>query len=182
LGLGRGLTKVSATGLLLLFLGVAGAHPAAAQIIFGSPNDPPRIVLGGGAFNVLVDTKKAHSATTGMALGEYRFGDAWWIVAPFIGVFGTGQGAFYGYFGIGFDINFPYNLVFTPSVAFGYFHAGQGIDLGSIWEFRDGAELAYRFADGRRLGIGFYHMSNAGIGKQNPGQEMLTAVFTAPFR
>lgn len=175
-------TRVLPTALLLVFLGVAPSHPALAQITFGSPGDPPRIVLGGGAFNVLVDTKKAHSATTGTALAEFRFGDAWWIVAPFVGVFGTGQGAFYGYFGIGFDIHLPADLIFTPSVAFGYFDPGQGINLGSIWEFRDGAELVHRFADERRLGIGFYHMSNAGIGKQNPGQEMLTAVFTAPFR
>jgi hypothetical protein len=168
--------------MLLFLLGLAAARPAAAQISFGSPGDPPRIALGGGVFNILVDTKKAHSAATGMVLSEYRFGDVWWIIAPFVGAQGTGQGSFYGYFGIAFDIDLPYNFIFTPSAAVGYFTAGRGIDLGSHCEFRTGGELAYRFADERRLGIGFYHMSNAGIGTQNPGQEMLTAVFTAPFR
>jgi lipid A 3-O-deacylase len=179
--------KRAATGFVLLFLGIIAAHPAAAQITFGpitfgSPDDPPRVALGGGAFNLLVDTKKAHSATTGMVLSEYRFGDVWWIIAPFIGVQGDGQGAFYGYFGISFDIHFLDKLILTPSAAAGYFEPGQGIDLGYWWEFRTGAELAYRFADDRRLGIGFYHMSNAGLGKQNPGQEMLTGVLTVPFR
>jgi hypothetical protein len=163
--------------LALLFLGFVAAPPAAAQITFGSPNDPPRLALGGGAFNVIVK----HNNATFMESAEYRFGDLWWIVAPFVGVQGTAQGAFYGYFGIGFDIHLPYNLVVTPSAAAGYFLAGDGINLGSIWEFRSGAEFAYRFADQRRFGIGFYHMSNAGIGKTNPGQEMLTAVFTVPF-
>ena len=172
----------SAAGLALLFLGFVAVRPAAAQIIFGSPNDPPRVAIGGGAFNVIVDTKKQNSSTTGMMLSEYRFGDLFWIVAPFLGVQGTGQGAFYGYFGVGFDIHLPYNLIVTPSGAFGYFEPGRGIDLGSIWEFRSGVELAYRFADQRRFGIGFYHMSNAGIGKKNPGQEMVTAVFTVPFK
>jgi hypothetical protein len=172
----------SAAVLLLLFLVIDHSRTAGAQISFGSPGDPPRIALGGGAFNVLVDNKKANSATTGMALSEYRFGDAWWIIAPFVGVFGDGQGAFYGYFGIGFDIHLPGDFIFTPSAAAGYFSAGRGINLGSIWEFRTGGEIAYRFADARRFGIGFYHMSNAGIGKQNPGQEMLNAVFTVPFR
>jgi hypothetical protein len=167
--------------LVLLFLGVIAPYPAAAQITFGSPDDPPRIAVGGGAFNVIVDTKKQNSATTFMASSEYRFGDLWWILAPFVGVQGTNQGAFYGYFGFGFDIHLPYNLVVTPSGAFGYFEPGHGLDLGSIWEFRSGAELAYRTDDHRRFGIGFYHLSNAGIGKKNPGQEMVTAVFTVPF-
>ena len=63
-----------------------------------------------------------------------------------------------------------------------YVDRGNGFDLGSQWEFKSGVELAYRFADDRRLGVGFYHMSNAGIGRIDPGQAMLTGVFTVPFR
>lgn len=166
---------------VLLALGIVAARPAAAQISFGSPTDPPRIVLGGGAFDVLPDAKKPGHGTTGLALSEYRFGDVLWVFSPFIGVLGTGRGAFYGYFGFGFDINFPDNLVLTPSAAAGYFEGGHGINLGSWWEFRTGAELDYRFADNRRFGVGFYHMSNAGIGKENPGVELATAVFTVPL-
>ena len=167
---------------MLLALGVLAARPAAAQITFGSPGDPPRVALGGGVFDVLPDSKKPHAAAVGMAGSEYRFGDEWWIFSPFVGVMGTGQGAFYGYFGFGFDLNLPYNLVLTPTAAAGYFYAGQGLNLGSWWEFRTGAELDYRFADQRRIGVGFYHMSNAGLGKENPGQEMATFVFTVPMQ
>jgi hypothetical protein len=165
----------------LLAFGVVGATPAMAQISFGSPNDPPRIALGGGAFDVLPDKKKPGNGTTGLALGEYRFGDVWWIFAPFVGAMGTAKGAVYTYFGFGFDINFPYHLVLTPTAAAGYFNGGHGINLGSWWEFRTGAELDYRFPDDKRLGVGFYHMSNAGIGKENPGVELATVVLTAPF-
>jgi len=168
--------------MLLLLLGMTTARSASAQVTFGSPGDPPRFVLGGGAFNVLPDAKKQHSVTVGLVQSEYRFGDVWWIFSPFIGVMGTGQGAFYGYFGFGFDINFPYNLVLTPTAAAGYYYEGQGLNLGSWWEFRSGAELDYRFADQRRIGVGFYHMSNAGIGKNNPGQEMVNLVLTLPLR
>jgi lipid A 3-O-deacylase len=165
-------------GLVLLFLGFVAAPPAAAQLIsLGSPNDSPRLALGSGAFNAIVK----HNSATFMDSAEYRFGDLLWIIDPLVGVQGTTQGAFYGYFGISFDIHLPGHLIFTPSGAFGYFLEGTGINLGSIWEFRSGAELVYRFDDQRRIGIGFYHMSNAGIGKTNPGQEMLTAVFTVPF-
>jgi lipid A 3-O-deacylase len=172
----------AAIGLALLFLGIVGAHRASAQITFGSPGDPPRVALGGGAFNFLGNKGKPDSAITGMELAEYRFGDVWWIISPFVGVFGTGQAAFYGYFGISFDIHFPDNMILTPSAAAGYFNRGHGIDLDFWWEFRTGAELAYRFADGRRLGISFYHISNAGLGTHDPGEEQLEGVLTVPFR
>jgi len=166
---------------LMMVLYAAGATSGAAQVTFGSPGDPPRVVIGGGAFDVIPDTKKIDHGTTGLVLGEYRFGDKLWIFSPFIGAMGTGRGAVYAYVGFGFDINFLHNLVFTPSFAGGYYERGHGIALGSWWEFRSGAELDYRFANDRRIGIGFYHMSNAGLAKENPGVELATVVLTAPF-
>jgi hypothetical protein len=166
---------------LLVALGVAFVHPAAGQIRFGSPADPPRVALGGGAFDVLPDSKKRGSGVTGLVLSEYRFGDVLWIVAPFVGVMGTGKGAFYGYGGFGFDVNFAEKWVITPSAAVGYFTHGDGIDLGAHCEFRTGAEIDYRFDNLTRLGVGFYHMSNAGIGKTNPGVELATLVLTVPL-
>ncbi len=167
---------------MLLLLGIAVSHPAAAQITFGSPGDPPRVALGGGAFDVLPDEKKLHAGISGLLLSEYRFGDVLWIFSPFVGVSGDTSGGFFDYFGFGFDIHLPYNLILTPSTSAGYYYSGQGINLGSWWEFRSGVELDYRFADMKRIGVGFYHMSNAGIGKEDPGQEMATFVLTVPFR
>lgn len=167
--------------MTLLALSVALVRPAAAQITFGSPADPPRIALGGGAFDVLPNSGKPGSGATGLALSEYRFGDVLWIVAPFIGVMGTGKGAFYGYGGFGFDINIFNKWIITPTAAVGYFENGTGIDLGAHTEFRTGAEFAYRFDNLMRIGAGFYHMSNAGIGKKNPGVELATFVLTVPL-
>src|SRR5262245_11623999 len=106
---------------ILIALAVATIHPAAAQVTFGSPGDPARIAIGGGAFDVIPNSGQQGSSPTGLALSEYRFGDVLWIVAPFVGVLGTGQGAFYGYGGIGFDINIGQRFVVTPSTAVGYF-------------------------------------------------------------
>jgi hypothetical protein len=169
------------TGILVA-LGVAAAHPAAGQITFGSPTDPPRIAIGGGAFDVLPDSVRPGNGATGLALGEYRFGDVLWVLAPFVGVFGTAKGAFYGYGGFGFDINLFEKFVATPTAAVGYFTHGTGIDLGAHTEFRTGAELDYRFDNLSRLGIGMYHISNAGIGKSDPGAEFVTLVLTMPLR
>jgi len=173
--------------VLVLTLGMAALRPAVAQITLGSqitvgsPADPPRIALGGGVFDIDPNYKKPGSGVTGLALSEYRFGDLLWIVAPFIGVMGTGKGAFYGYGGIGLDINFAGKWVITPALAVGYFSHGAGVDLGSHFEFRGGAEIDYRFDNLIRLGVGFYHMSNAGITKQNPGAELATVVLTVPL-
>ena len=177
----RRFTNTAAAGLVLA-LSLTTACPAIAQVTFGSPADLPRIAIGGGAFDVLPDSKKPGNGTTGLALGEYRFGDVLWIVAPFVGVFGTGKGAFYGYGGFGFDINFFERFVATPTAAVGYFTHGTGIDLGAHTEFRTGAEFDYRFDNLSRLGVGMYHMSNAGIGQHNPGAELVTLVLTMPFR
>jgi lipid A 3-O-deacylase len=167
---------------LLAALDLVTGRPATAQFVtFGSPGDSLRIALGGGAFDVLPDSKKSGSGTTGLLWSEFRFGDVLWIVSPLVGLSGTGSGGFYGYFGLGFDIHFAGNWILNPNVAAGYFYHGTGINLGSQWEFRSGAELDYRFADRRRLGVAFYHMSNAGISKENPGAEMATVVFTVPL-
>ena len=69
----------------------------------------------------------------------------------------------------------------TPSTAVGYFKQGGGLNLDANCEFRSGAELAYRFEDLRRVGVGIYHISNAGIGKHDPGAEFATFVLTMPF-
>ena len=162
-----------------LALGMAGASPAVAQITFGSPGDPPRIALGAGAFDVL-PSNHPDSRTAADLRGEYRFGDVVPYVSPFLGLSGTSDGAFYGYFGLGFDINFGPSWVLTPNAAAGYFYRGGGTNLGSWWEFRTGLELDYRFEDRTRLGLAFHHMSNAGLTKTNPGEESLILVYTVP--
>jgi lipid A 3-O-deacylase len=167
---------------------MAAASPAAAQIplgsfaTLGSPGDPPSIGTGAGVFNLNANTKKLNSVRAAQLQGEYRFGDVLWIVSPFVGLMGTSAGAFYGYAGFGFDVHFGSDWVVTPTFAGGYWYRGGGLDLGSWWEFRSGAEFDYRFANRSRLGLAFYHISNAGLGKSNPGEQALLLVYTVPLR
>ncbi len=159
---------------------LAGLRPAAAQVSLGSPTDPPRVALGAGAFDV-TPSHHSGSQTAAEFRGEYRFGDVVWIIAPFIGASVTSDGAFYGYGGFGFDINFTPNLVLTPNGAVGYFGHGSGTNLGSVVEFRTGAELAWRFADQSRIGVAINHTSNAGIGKSNPGEQSVVLMYSIPM-
>jgi hypothetical protein len=175
LGIGK---RAAAAAIGLAIIGFA-ASPAAAQIVFGSPGDPPHIALGAGAFDV---TPSHRRSTAAELRAEYRFGDVFWLLSPFIGTSGTSDGAFYGYGGFGVDVNFGPNVVLTPNVAAGYFASGSGTRLGSWMEFRSGAELAWRFADTSRLGVAVHHISNAGLTKQNPGAQSVVLMYSVPLR
>jgi lipid A 3-O-deacylase len=174
--------RLAETAAGMLALAALAAAPAAAQVRLGSPGDPPRIALEGGAFDALPNHNQPTSRTAAEIGGEYRFGDRLWFLAPFIGASGTSDGGFYGYFGLGYDINFGPHWVLTPNVAAGYFTRGGGTDLGSWWQFRSGAEIDYRFSDLCRLGIAIHHTSNAGLTRRNPGEESVTLVYTVPIR
>jgi lipid A 3-O-deacylase len=168
-------------GFAMLFTAAAAA-PAAAQLAFGTPaTDPPRIELGAGAFDITPDAKHKDSETAAEFRGEYHFGDVFWAISPFIGASGTSDGAFYGYGGFGIDIDFGPNVVLTPNGAAGYFERGSGTKLGSWWEFRTGAELAWRFADQSRVGIAVNHTSNAGLTRRNPGEQSVVLTYSIPF-
>jgi lipid A 3-O-deacylase len=164
-------------------LGLAGALalPAAAQITFGSPGEPPQIALGAGAFDITPSRSNA-GGTAGEARAEYRFGGMVWPISPFIGASGTTDGAFYGYGGFGVDINLTPTLVLTPNVAAGYFARGGGTNLGSWVEFRSGAELAWRLPDLSRIGVAVHHTSNAGLTKRNPGAQSVALIYSIPLR
>jgi lipid A 3-O-deacylase len=174
--IGRGAVLAGA-----ILMAAAIAWPAAAQVTLGSPGDPPRLALGAGAFDITPSSSHKDSRTAAEFRGEYRFGDVWWFIAPFVGVAATSDGAFYGYGGFGFDINFGPNVVLTPNAAVGYFGRGSGTDLGSAVEFRTGAELAWRFPDRSRLGVAVNHTSNAGIGKKNPGEQSVVLMYSIPL-
>ena len=158
------------------------AMPAAAQVTFGSPGDPPRLVLGAGAFDITPSRSHKDARTAGEFRGEYRFPDMAWVLAPFVGASVTTDGAAYGYFGLGFDVNFGPSWVLTPNAAAGVFERGSGTNLGSWWEFRTGAELAYRFPNQSRLGVALHHTSNAGLSKRNPGEQSILVMYSIPWR
>ena len=167
--------------IIVLVLWGAFATPAAAQITFGSPDDPPRLALGAGAFDITPSSSHKFAGTAGEFRGEYRFGDTAWILAPFVGGSVTTAGAAYGFFGFGFDVNFGPDWVLTPNAAAGIFERGSGTKLGSWWEFRTGAEFAYRFADQSRLGLEVTHTSNAGLTKLNPGEQSVLVMYSIPM-
>ena len=95
---------------------------------------------------------------------------------------GTSDGAVYGYGGFGIDLYLGRCkcIIFTPDFAVGYFEKGDGKDLGNDVEFRSGGEISYRFQDRSRVGIAIHHLSNAGLGDSNPGEESFMVNYSIP--
>ncbi len=100
---------------------------------------------------------------------------------PLVGALLTLKGTKYFYLGLNFDLLFFDHLLFAPGFAAGYFSKGNGRDLGYPIEFRSGVEFAWQFSDARRLGVHFYHLSNASIGRRNPGEESLVIFYDIPL-
>ncbi|MEC9345884.1 MAG: acyloxyacyl hydrolase [Pseudomonadota bacterium] len=113
---------------------------------------------------------------------EYRDGNRLWLFKPFAGALATTDGSVYPYAGLLTDFYFGERLVVSPSVAAGPYFRGGGKNLGSVFEIRSGLEIAYRFENRVRLGLTFYHISNAGVGNNlNPGVEALGLTYSIPL-
>lgn len=139
-------------------------------------DDPDFLTVAVGSFDLVQDHDQAAEFRV-----EYRSDKKFWIVKPFVGAMGTTDSAFYGYAGILTDLYFGKRWVLTPSFAAGYYDNGDGVDLGHELEFRSSIELSYRFDNRTRLGVSFYHLSNASIGDINPGTEVLSIVYSIPL-
>lgn len=157
--------------LRTLILGSLLAAPGTAVA-----DDPDFLTFAVGYFDIVQDKDQAVEFRA-----EYRSDRKLWIFKPFIGAMGTTDSAVYVYGGVLVDLFFGRRWVLTPNFAAGYYDEGDGRDLGHELEFRSSLELSYRFDNRTRLGLSFYHMSNASIGDSNPGTEVLSIVYSIPL-
>ena len=54
--------------------------------------------------------------------------------------------------------------------------------MGNTIEFRSGGDFMYRFRNNVRVGVGVFHISNAGLGYRNPGSEQIIFKYQIPFK
>lgn len=156
--------------LPLLFLATLLAAPmpaGAADLVDG-------FSLSAGAFNVL------NSETSGEAGFELRLRPLWeglaarpWVLRPAAGAMATTEGALYGYAGFRLELPAGERWILVIQSAAGAYDRGDDKDLGGSIQFRSGLEVAYRVTPGHRAGVVFYHLSNAGLERPNPGSESL---------
>lgn len=153
-------------GLALALLAAAAPAKADSRIL---------ITGGAGAFDFL------HNYTAAEGRLELRFAQSFFFLKPSIGTFFTNRGSVYTYFALRGEIPLGSHFMIIPIAAVGDYEKGNGKDLGSHIEFKTGAEFDYVFDNGLRIGPAFDHVSNAGIGKKNPGEENLMLMVTVPF-
>jgi lipid A 3-O-deacylase len=137
-------------------------------------DDPSYLTLGAGYYDINDNQGAAEFRV------EWRFKEMFWGIHPFAGVMGTSDSAVYSYGGIAFDWKLG-KFVFTPSFSAGAYRDGDGKDLGHVVEFRSALEIAYEFENRHRLGLIFYHLSNASISDNNPGTEVFSLGYSIPF-
>ena len=153
-------------------------------------------VFGFGFYDVKFDGSSSNNAID--LRYERRFDNAiidigpekdnFFYLKPFAGIELTTDSAFYLISGIYLEDNIG-DLVtgknnkwnFTPSFGVGYYNDGNGKKLGNKVEFRTTLELSYQLFNTDRIGISFGHISNANIGKKNPGVEIISLSYQKPF-
>ncbi|HYQ72384.1 MAG TPA: acyloxyacyl hydrolase [Gammaproteobacteria bacterium] len=117
------------------------------------------------------------------ALGqfEYRFPVDWSGFRPQAGLFVSEDSVAYVYTGLGYPFSLSEKWSIVPSVSAGYYNDGTGKDLGNSLEFYSQLRLEYQPASNGRIGLGYGHISNAGLGDDNPGAETLYLSYSLRF-
>ena len=102
------------------------------------------------------------------------------IFSPITGAFITSKNAFYIYTGVQAEYQFG-SLAITPSFAPGYYGEGNGKDLGFPLEFKSEIQMSFDISDSTHLGMSYNHISNASLGKKNPGANSYMFNFLKQF-
>jgi hypothetical protein len=130
------------------------------------------LLLGAAAAGIFDPDPKA------MASFEYRYATGRHRPGPWLALEATERDLFIG-FGAFIDLPMGQRWVFTPSLGAAVYHEHDGLGLGYPLEFRSAADLTYRL-ERWRWGASFSHYSNAGLGEDNPGTEILKIVVVVP--
>ena len=108
---------------------------------------------------------------------------SWGAIAPVFGVLGNSDGASYGYGGFRLGLSFGSRFRLGIQSTAGIYDEGDSFDLGGPIEFRSGLDVGFRLKSDVTLGVGFHHLSNAGLYDRNPGlNSLLLAISFSPGR
>ena len=89
-------------------------------------------------------------------------------LSPITGGFLTENSAAYLYTGVQAEYDLGLFTI-TPSFAPGYYHEGNGKDLGHPLEFKSEIQMTFDLSDNTHIGMSYNHISNASLGSKNPG-------------
>ncbi|ABM04780.1 hypothetical protein Ping_3081 [Psychromonas ingrahamii 37] len=137
------------------------------------------IAVSAGVFDITNDN---NDMATEVGI-EYRFSPlkSVYNLIPAVGFTVNADQAYWFYGGVRYDFPLNKKWVLTPNWAISYYNEGDSTDLGADIEFRTGLELAYKLSANSRLGVGGYHLSNAGLASRNPGSNSIILSYNFSF-
>ena len=102
-------------------------------------------------------------------------------LSPITGAMITVDNASYVYTGVQAQYKIG-SLNFTPSFAPGFYNQGDGKDLGHLLEFKSELQFSLDLPKQSQLGFSYNHLSNASLGKKNPGANSYMFNFFKSFK
>ena len=166
------LPSILTGALVLLLAGLLGAPPAVeAQV------QPTALQVGAAYFDVGGDAHE--TAALELTYRPHRL--RLWRVSARLGGMFTARRAAYAYGGLELPLRLTDRTLLNPSLGAGAYRQGEGPDLGGVLEFRSGIDLSRTLADGHQVTLFLYHLSNASLGRRNPGVEVLGVAYAVSW-
>lgn len=162
--------RVQCLCLLALVLGFGATSVARAE-------ETGWVVASGGIFNVGSHADATDDGKEGILGIEWRGRPHLLGLQPNLGLaVHTAAG---GYVFGGLRRDFSLSRSWGISLGFGVslFENGDGIDLGGLVEFRSSFEIFANVGEASRIGIDYYHLSNARLYDTNPGANSLVLFY-----
>jgi hypothetical protein len=155
--------------LSVLFVLSLGATPAQAL---------DEVAASAGRFRVS-DNNHVNEGGLEVRLAPHRFH---WLprqvdFVPAFGAMVNSNRSVYVYGSFRFEVPVGQRWQVTPQLGYGLYDRNGGFNLGGQVEFRSGLEVTRQVGERYRLGLLYYHLSNAGIYRHNPGSESLVLTF-----
>ena len=101
-------------------------------------------------------------------------------LSPITGGMITADSASYFYTGVQAQYKIG-SINFYPSFAPGYYHKGDGKDLGHELEFKSELQFSLDLTKESQFGFSYNHLSNASLGDKNPGANSYMFNFLKKF-
>jgi hypothetical protein len=134
------------------------------------------IALSFAIFDIL---QHDNSSLEGRA--EFHGSEFTWLLRPLTGFMVNTDGAIHVFSGVLVDIPVFSFLYISPSFAPGIYYHSNSKNLDFFLEFRSQIEVAFKLDNDMKVGLSFNHISNASLGKTNPGVESLALTYSFPL-
>jgi hypothetical protein len=148
---------------------------AKSETVRHKPIAPSHLQVGVGIF----DVDKPHQRA--LVQLEYRFEPHFHHIRPLVALMATNKRSVFLCAGAGWDIFLGKRVVITPSFAPGLYYHGRGKNLGFPLNFRSSIDVAFVLGNKGRVGVQFFHISNARLFLHNPGVDCLIFYYAIPF-